>query len=393
MNRVVYSYIVAFVLCCEHGMAQLHLVTGSPWKDGTASYPSVLLRLDDKGILTPLSELVSSGVGTEWIGASYDWRKLVLLSRDLTAIVVDFDAAAKVKACKLPDSQGRALMQSWLAAAQGGPSFEWLETGADVIKDALVIGMLLDPKASCDESFLKLGPESIRDGVAHGSPGIADLVNQDGFVTEFSADAPGAVMAFTNKPVQLGYEVPDNLRRGMKSLSLMEVNDAKTVVLTMFQAGKGYRTVVFRKTDRTWHTLRNVSEEHPKIRGFGKYIALTEVRAKTPRNPVSAGMDNWIPGEDRLRPDLRERISSLDSHHPVVYPGILHIYNIDSGQIVSFSTNQGDSEVLLVEDDVVYYRAADQLFSVPILRDRVGTSRLLATDDAIRDAHWAFIRR
>ena len=54
---------------------------------------------------------------------------------------------------------------------------------------------------------------------------------------------------------------------------------------------------------------------------------------------------------------------------------------------------RSDHEVLLVENGLVYYRAADQLFSAPINRDGIGTPRLLATDDSVRDAHWAFIKR
>ena len=135
-----------------------------------------------------------------------------------------------------------------------------------------------------------------------------------------------------------------------------------------------------------------VSEEHPGVQAFGEYLALTEVQTRTANRPLAAGMDRWIPGENRVHPDLRERLADMDSHDRASFPGILHLYNVDTEQVLSISTKQGDSEVLLVEDGIVYYRAVDQLFSAPILRDRIGPSRLLATDDAIRDAHWAFIK-
>jgi hypothetical protein len=394
MNRISLTFLFGCVAALHASWGQLHLVTGSPWTKGTASYPSVLLRLDD-GNITAVAGLVHSTVGTDWIGASYDWRKVVLLSRDFTIVVLDFDTATKVKSCKMPDPKGRSLIRSWLAEDPAGQSFEWYESGDDPVKDGVVQRMLLDPAKACDQSLAQVEPEAIRHVVAHGSPGIVDLVNRDGLVNQTS-NSTGAVNVAATKWVPLGYTVPEPLRRNMDSpdiISELEVNDAKALVLTLFGPGNRYRTLVYRKSDKTWHMLPNRGDEHPMIRGFGKYIALTEVLAKSPQNPESAGMDKWIPGKDRVNPDLRERIVSLDDHHPLVYPGILHLYNIDTEQMISISTKQGDSEVLLIEDGIVYYRSADQLFSAPILRDRIGTARLLATDDAIRDAHWAFIKR
>ena len=54
------------------------------------------------------------------------------------------------------------------------------------------------------------------------------------------------------------------------------------------------------------------------------------------------------------------------------------------------TTDQADSEILLIEKGVVYYRVSDRLYSAPITATGIGTASLLATDEAIRDAHWAF---
>ena len=283
-------------------------------------------------------------------------------------------------------------MYSWLAADPTGRSFEWKESGDDPLKDVVMMRMLLDPAISCEKSFARVEPEAIRYVVAHGHPGIGDLVNRDGIWTQVSTDGKGTVIAPVNKPVSLGYAVPEDLRRGMDITSILLVNDARAFVVTMFDAKEAYHILVFRKRDKTWHFLPQLSEKHPFVQGFGEYLALTEVQTKTANRPLAAGMDRWIPGENRVHPDLRERLADMDSHDHASFPGILHLYNVDTEQVLSISTKQGDSEVLLVEDGIVYYRAADQLFSAPILRDRIGPSRLLATDDAIRDAHWAFIK-
>jgi hypothetical protein len=76
-----------------------------------------------------------------------------------------------------------------------------------------------------------------------------------------------------------------------------------------------------------------------------------------------------------------------------VYPGRLHLYDVNNERVYTIVTNQGDSEILLVEHDVVYYRVSERLYSAPITEKSIGAARLLATAEAIRDAHWAFIKQ
>ena len=49
-----------------------------------------------------------------------------------------------------------------------------------------------------------------------------------------------------------------------------------------------------------------------------------------------------------------------------------------SEQLFTIDTTQGDSEVLLIEDGTVYYRASHRLYSAPITEKGIGASRLLA---------------
>jgi hypothetical protein len=47
---------------------------------------------------------------------------------------------------------------------------------------------------------------------------------------------------------------------------------------------------------------------------------------------------------------------------------------------------------LLVQNNTVYYRVTDRLYSVPITDKGIGTAKPIATDNIIRDSHWAFIK-
>jgi len=66
---------------------------------------------------------------------------------------------------------------------------------------------------------------------------------------------------------------------------------------------------------------------------------------------------------------------------------------IETEKLFPLNTDQADSEVLLVESGLVYYRVLNQLYEASISDRGIGPARLLATDDAILDAHWAFMKR
>ena len=389
-----FALILSYSLCASAAFGQLYLMTGSPNPKGLGTYPSALWRVEDNGDVRMVGDyLVGPQVGTEWIGVSYDWRKAVLLSgySQNKLVVVDFEKAAVVKRCKVPDSAGRSLMSSWLAeAAAPGPSYEWLETSTDVIRDAVVQGMVLNPAVPCESSFSKLEPEAIRYVIAHGQTGIADAGSWDGVHTNTGQGEMASVTTFTNRTVPLGYQVPSALLKGLRIAGqAMDVNDSHVFVITLTDGKDDFRVLVFRKSDKTWHTLPRVGDRYPYVRGFGRYLAATEVRAKSAQNPRSAGMEKWRAGSDGVRPDLRSSVAEMEQ----AFPGKLYLYDVDTERFFSITTDQGDSEVLLVENGIVYYRAADRLYFAPIGERGIGPARLLAEDEDVLDAHWAFIKR
>ena len=99
-------------------------------------------------------------------------------------------------------------------------------------------------------------------------------------------------------------------------------------------------------------------------------------------------MDEWKKGNRETGPDLASRMADQE----FTLPGTLRLYDVDTEKMFTIATNQGDSEILLVEGGVVYWRAANRLYSAPITDSGIGAQRLLATDEAIRDAHYAFIK-
>jgi len=79
--------------------------------------------------------------------------------------------------------------------------------------------------------------------------------------------------------------------------------------------------------------------------------------------------------------------------------GILYLYNMKTFKYIEWDAlengeHQGDSEILLVQDDTVYYRINDKIYSAAILNgEKLGEATLLVEDPRVPDVHWAFLSK
>ncbi len=83
-----------------------------------------------------------------------------------------------------------------------------------------------------------------------------------------------------------------------------------------------------------------------------------------------------------------------------LYPeGILYLYNINTNKYIEWDAlengeHQGDSEIILVQDNTVYYRINDKIYKAPIINgEKLGEPVLLVTDSRVPDIHWAFLAK
>jgi len=60
--------VITYALSVAPGFAQLHLLTGSPFSEGPAVYPSAILRVGDDGSVKKVQDIIVPPLGTEWIG-------------------------------------------------------------------------------------------------------------------------------------------------------------------------------------------------------------------------------------------------------------------------------------------------------------------------------------
>jgi hypothetical protein len=228
--------------------------------------------------------------------------------------------------------------------------------------------------------------------VINGYSGVADVGSSD--IMGVFPDATGRIRIRWPGAgeTDFGYNTPPGvLADNHLSETAMVINNSELVSLlnvpdrTLKQK---QQILVLRKRDKTWHSVSVPTERFDWQRGFGKYITITEVRTKGPENTESAGRSEWRKTVSKMGPSIHDRLDDAN----VVFPDRMYLYDVDTERVYTITTNQGDSEVLLVENGIVYYRASDRLYSAPIGEMSIGKATLLATDDAIRDAHWAFIK-
>lgn len=74
------------------------------------------------------------------------------------------------------------------------------------------------------------------------------------------------------------------------------------------------------------------------------------------------------------------------------YPGILYVLNAHTQKYIEWNTGQGDSEIILLQDGIIYYRINDEIYKRPIIEGKeLGPEELLIKDPRVPDIHWAFL--
>ena len=396
--RIQLSYLsrhcILLLLSLIPAKGQLHLMTGAPTPKEDIVYASALFRVEGNGTL---KLVVPLAVGSEWVSLSYSWRKALINpsyrvgdSRDDLIKVIDFDKAAIVKACKNPPAPIGGLMDQWLidSPTKGHIYVQYL-VGDDIAHGELR-GMIMDPSVACDKSFVPIDPSEGQFVVAHGSAGLFDIGGADSMGAHVVKD--GSVYIWLSSvATYLDHPVPKSLMEGVsRPGGGIMVNNESTLVLGVGDGDdvSNQRLFLFRKSDKSWRRIPVSSQDVTSTRGFGNYIVVAEAQRRNEKNRESAGRAAWRKSRSKYGPHVQGRFNDAE----VVYPGRLHIYTVDSGKVNTIVTNQGDSEVLLVEDGQVYYRVSDALYQAVISDDGISVGKLLVKADEIRDVHWAFVK-
>jgi hypothetical protein len=392
MSRVWNVLFFGAVLGTSPVQAQLHLITGSAGPKSPTGYSSSLFRIATDRTVEKVEDLVTDRGGTEWIAASQELRKAVLVPREPNqpVVVVGFDRADAVKKCALPDPN-IAPVEQWLwNTPTSGPVYTQFRA---VGNQARLVGMILDPSVSCDKSFISPTPSEAKYLAASGSAGVAEaggfdhmrvLIKKDGALTRYFPFGLGEAYFDERVPTGLFSDF-------QHPIAFVIASNTQLLAIAIIEDGnpsKGHALLVFRRSDQNWRRIPELAPGASYEHVFGAFVAGAGVIRKEATKEESAGRSEWRSQESRTGPSTL----ALFQESPFAFPGRLYLYDASSEQTYTIVTNQADSEILLVENGTVYYRASDRLYAASLSGSRIGPGRLLATSEAVRDAHWAFIK-
>jgi hypothetical protein len=194
-------------------------------------------------------------------------------------------------------------------------------------------------------------------------------------------------------------ELPEKYMVTKKTFLAIIANDDKYTILLIDATnpekgqdfGKYYATL-YNKSTKKWHDIE-LGGNTPIKMVYGDWLA----------GHVRDGMDfdaHYFP-DPKKSPGRALRDSAKLGYQYVYYsintkvytPGILYLLNLNTLKYIEWETNQGDSEILLVENETVYYRVFDQIYKVKIINgEKIGNPVLLAKDtQVVPFIHWAFL--
>lgn len=129
------------------------------------------------------------------------------------------------------------------------------------------------------------------------------------------------------------------------------------------------------------------------VKNFGDWLCAPTrlIVGSVPYKGKQPGSDQWIKNHNEYSlaiPDIIERTLS-----EVTLSGYLSIRNINNPSIfIEWNTEQADSEILLVDDNVVYYRKHDEIWRAAIENNNLGSHSRILKNNLVPALHFMFFK-
>lgn len=235
--------------------------------------------------------------------------------------------------------------------------------------------------------IVEIYPDDFKKVHLNGNPGAPIKIEEKLLVYTSTMDGKLFIPVtkdFNDRPV-FPVQLPKEYHPKEKIRLAIYVNNEDCFVIKL-EGSKGESStflVLDKETDR-WNTLV-LKGDQTRIQNFNDWISGAIINNK--EDKVSPGKadrrqkpNNFGPGFDTMTKVLK-----------FYYPGLLFLYHTPSETYIEWSTYQGDSEVLLVENETVYYRVNDEIYQAMIIDNQeLGKPKLILKDYRVPDIHWAF---
>jgi hypothetical protein len=382
---------------------ELYLVGGTPTPKRPAAFDTTLYRLDGTpGGITKVLDLVPPGEGSDFVHTLWDRRLMVVGWPNFaptTLSVVSFDNPGKPTNIGLGLPQGATILSAPLldlpgfGATQG---FLMLPAEPQAPQQPAAQELWGLTLSDAEKPLIKLPIKDLSYEVADGSYGGGEGGDSGVPVRVTTGGMFANSRARAVEPV--GLRVPPRFRAAADEDMVMLVNARAVVAISrVFDPAKPIEPVTLYAMDRAVQKWREVSlsGQVAWVRGFGPWLAGLAAEDDRGRSRTSPGKEQRA-GTSLLgrtadhRRTLSVSTDDIYASSGFYFPGELTLYNVQIGRSYSIHTGQGDSEILLIEGSVAYYRVNTALFRVAIGDQQLGEPVRIAADPAIAQVHWMF---
>ena len=190
----------------------------------------------------------------------------------------------------------------------------------------------------------------------------------------------------------LGVTIPKEYLSKADKFANIIVKNEQFIVFELYQNEKHKEFIIFDTQKETWRSL-NIGGNRSRIQSYGEWISASKASSNENTQAISPGVKYRKKSPDSYGPGFDVMTKVLELY----YPGELFLYHVPTQKEISWKTYenrevQGDSEVLLVENNEVYYRINDIIYKASIIgNEKLGKPELLLKDTRVADIHWAFL--
>ncbi|MEJ2079933.1 MAG: hypothetical protein P8Z74_18340 [Acidobacteriota bacterium] len=403
------------ILCCfqaaqlalAQSNSELFLVSGYPSGDPDIHVPTHVYTLSrETQTLTDVVGLVPAAAQTAFVRVYQDLRLLIVATphyRPEQVSIVSMDKPCEFRTVTLNYSGSFQPLGCYLLDTPHDGLCLALESISLQTRRRLhlVFGLLNGEKK-------ELGAESLRFARLPGSPGLGIT---DPYQMEYLMVDPGGSLELpwwneTDKRlIDMDWPRLPHLSRALTSrkgrwpvgeskqqamgLATWLISTSKLDLVWVRGESGSRPQLIYRlldKSKKTWSDVLVPGHEPDaltQLRPFGDWLAGTPVGSKVTE----------IPRElvDRVRAERREEDHEYQRLLLSNPRKELFLYDVERGQGFTVDTGDIESVVLLIENDVVYYRVKDRLYQSEIRGGRVEPPELLAQDPALTGVYWAFM--
>ncbi len=384
-------------------LTELYLVSGYPTDDSEMNVPARLYRLsrEDRS-LTVVEELLKETETTDFIRAYHDKRLLIAAAPHYYPqhlIIVNMNDPCKTGHVDI-ESEKWNPSRIFLLDIPGEGLFLAFEGYSRELKQNQFysINLRTGREKALDPDVLKYACIPGLSGVGHLDTYSMDLfIDPKGYLQKPWYDETGNRLINIDLPPMPYNALPlkktgiwsvNGIEQTMWSVMWMIGTERFDLIFPREDSGEAKKQVfqLFDKSEKTWKEVK-VPGVFPK--GFTQLKPFGNWMAGIPVGELVQGSEKEKEAINKARKEKRNsglRFLRLLYRNPNEE---IFLYNVKTGKDYTIKTDDIESEVLLVEDDVVYYRVKDRLYRSDISKD-FKDPELLAQDPALEGIYWAF---